>query len=123
MSRSKRKSNTTLKLSNSDLKKPANSTSASRKILFTSKQKKNFEKKLEKRKLKGKLLKKGAKTKKGYIGGKSKTTKKCIQNGGMPLVFHNLFDMISFAGSSFVNTLNGVPNAVNPLPFLGQFPI
>ena len=39
----------------------------------------------------------------------------------MPIVVHNLFDGIGFLGSSFVNTLKGVPIGNIPLPFLGHF--
>lgn len=99
--------------------------------VLTSPQKKNLEKKLKRREFIGKLEKLGATRTSGYVGGKknkskkrkNKTRKKYKQKGGMPLVFHNLFDGIGFIGSSLVNTLNGVPHSANPLPFLGQFAV
>ena len=99
------------------------------KNVLTPQQKNAFTKKLYRQKLIRTLEKMGVPRKSGVIGGKknknkknkNKTRKKYKQKGGMPLVFHNLFDGVSFLGSSFLNTLNGVPHSANPLPFLGQF--
>ena len=99
--------------------------------VLTSPQKNSLTKRLKKQEFIRKLEKHGAYRKKVLIGGKknkskkrkNKTRKKYKQKGGMPLVFHNLFDGIGFIGSSLVNTLNGVPHSANPLPFLGQFAV
>lgn len=99
--------------------------------VLTSPQKKYLKKELARRKFIGDLEKRGAIRRSGYVGGKknkskkrkNKTRKKYKQKGGMPLVFHNLFDGIGYIGSSLVNTLNGVPHSTVPLPFLGQFAV
>lgn len=104
--------------------------SENNKSLISPIKKKKLRQTLLKRKLKNELLRSSSKayTRTGRIGGKGKKTykknkgrKNKTQRGGMPIVVHNLFDGIGFLGSSFVNTLKGVPVGNIPLPFLGHF--
>lgn len=44
------------------------------------------------------------------------------QRGGMPTIVTNLGHGLGHTVSNFINTLNGVPPATNPLPFMGHFP-
>lgn len=93
-----------------------------KKQLISNDRKKELKRVLQRAHTKKKLLRSSNKayTKTGLIGGKKHKTQK-KQQGGMPLVVHNLFDGIGFVGSSFINTLKGVPIGNVPLPFLGHF--
>ena len=108
-----------------DMEKSENKSS-----LISPRRKKKLRQTLLNKKLKNNLLHTSNKayTRTGRIGGKGKKTykknkgrKNKTQRGGMPIVVHNLFDGIGFLGSSFVNTLKGVPIGNVPLPFLGHF--
>ena len=94
-----------------------------KKQLISNEQKKKLKQMLHRMRTKKRLLRSSsnAYTKTGLIGGRKRKTRKNKQSGGMPLVVHNLFDGIGFLGSSFINTLKGVPIGNMPLPFLGHF--